>query len=126
MGAQWKQAGRELNAQKRGQMVVKLVREAADNRRLVEHPRRQRQHLADRRTGKLGRNRLVRPTNLRRRKRLGIKRLELARPASQRNLDLVDKFDAKGEQGHKVQLKGSYTASGSRIVAAKTTGSRLG
>src|SRR6187402_2044623 len=27
MGAQWKQAGRELNAQKRGQMVVKLVRE---------------------------------------------------------------------------------------------------
>jgi YebC/PmpR family DNA-binding regulatory protein len=27
MGAQWKQAGREENAQKRGQMVVKLVRE---------------------------------------------------------------------------------------------------
>jgi YebC/PmpR family DNA-binding regulatory protein len=27
MGAQWKQAGREANAQKRGQMVVKLVRE---------------------------------------------------------------------------------------------------
>jgi YebC/PmpR family DNA-binding regulatory protein len=27
MGAQWKQAGRELNAQKKGQMVVKLVRE---------------------------------------------------------------------------------------------------
>jgi YebC/PmpR family DNA-binding regulatory protein len=27
MGAQWKQAGRELNAQKRGQVVVKLVRE---------------------------------------------------------------------------------------------------
>ena len=27
MGAQWKQAGRELNAQKRGQAVVKLVRE---------------------------------------------------------------------------------------------------
>jgi YebC/PmpR family DNA-binding regulatory protein len=27
MGAQWKQAGRELNAQKRGQMVVKLTRE---------------------------------------------------------------------------------------------------
>jgi YebC/PmpR family DNA-binding regulatory protein len=27
MGAQWKQAGRELNAQKRGQLVVKLVRE---------------------------------------------------------------------------------------------------
>jgi YebC/PmpR family DNA-binding regulatory protein len=27
VGAQWKQAGRELNAQKRGQMVVKLVRE---------------------------------------------------------------------------------------------------
>lgn len=27
MGAQWKQAGRELNAQKRGQHVVKLVRE---------------------------------------------------------------------------------------------------
>jgi len=29
MGAQWKQAGREANAQKRGQMVVKLVREIA-------------------------------------------------------------------------------------------------
>src|SRR3954469_5285028 len=27
MGAQWKQAGREANAQKRGQVVVKLVRE---------------------------------------------------------------------------------------------------
>lgn len=27
MGAQWKQAGREINAQKRGQLVVKLVRE---------------------------------------------------------------------------------------------------
>lgn len=27
MGAQWKQAGREANAQKKGQMVVKLVRE---------------------------------------------------------------------------------------------------
>src|SRR5437899_3016007 len=27
MGAQWKQAGREANAQKRGQMTVKLVRE---------------------------------------------------------------------------------------------------
>src|SRR6478735_3671265 len=27
MGAQWKQAGRELNAQKRGQIVVKLTRE---------------------------------------------------------------------------------------------------
>lgn len=27
MGAQWKQAGREANAQKRGQMVVKLTRE---------------------------------------------------------------------------------------------------
>jgi YebC/PmpR family DNA-binding regulatory protein len=27
MGAQWKQAGREVNAQKKGQMVVKLVRE---------------------------------------------------------------------------------------------------
>jgi YebC/PmpR family DNA-binding regulatory protein len=27
MGAQWKQSGREANAQKRGQMVVKLVRE---------------------------------------------------------------------------------------------------
>src|SRR5437763_14217945 len=27
MGAQWKQAGREANAKKRGQMVVKLVRE---------------------------------------------------------------------------------------------------
>ncbi len=27
MGAQWKQAGREINAQKKGQMVVKLVRE---------------------------------------------------------------------------------------------------
>ncbi|MDB6019440.1 MAG: putative transcriptional regulatory protein Cflav [Pedosphaera sp.] len=27
MGAQWKQAGRESNAQKKGQMVVKLVRE---------------------------------------------------------------------------------------------------
>ena len=27
MGAQWKQAGREINAQKRGQVVVKLVRE---------------------------------------------------------------------------------------------------
>ena len=27
MGAQWKQAGREINAQKRGQAVVKLVRE---------------------------------------------------------------------------------------------------
>jgi len=27
LGAQWKQAGREANAQKRGQMVVKLVRE---------------------------------------------------------------------------------------------------
>ena len=27
MGAQWKQAGRELNAQKKGQMVVKVVRE---------------------------------------------------------------------------------------------------
>src|SRR5688500_19199436 len=27
MGAQWKQAGREANAQKRGQMVSKLVRE---------------------------------------------------------------------------------------------------
>ncbi len=27
MGAQWKQAGRELNAQKKGQLVVKLVRE---------------------------------------------------------------------------------------------------
>src|SRR5690349_3197373 len=27
MGAQWKQAGREENAQKKGQMVVKLVRE---------------------------------------------------------------------------------------------------
>lgn len=27
MGAQWKQAGREANAQKRGQMVVKLARE---------------------------------------------------------------------------------------------------
>jgi YebC/PmpR family DNA-binding regulatory protein len=27
MGAQWKQAGRELNAMKRGQLVVKLVRE---------------------------------------------------------------------------------------------------
>jgi YebC/PmpR family DNA-binding regulatory protein len=27
MGAQWKQAGREANAQKRGQIVVKLVRE---------------------------------------------------------------------------------------------------
>src|ERR1044072_9447312 len=27
MGAQWKQGGREANAQKKGQMVVKLVRE---------------------------------------------------------------------------------------------------
>src|SRR5213075_2633699 len=27
MGAQWKQAGREANAQKRGQIVIKLVRE---------------------------------------------------------------------------------------------------
>ena len=27
MGAQWKQAGREANAQKRGQIVAKLVRE---------------------------------------------------------------------------------------------------
>src|SRR5205809_3465374 len=27
MGAQWKQAGREINAQKKGQMVVKVVRE---------------------------------------------------------------------------------------------------
>jgi len=27
MGAQWKQAGREINAQKRGQMVAKVVRE---------------------------------------------------------------------------------------------------
>src|SRR5262245_22813057 len=27
MGAQWKQAGREANAQKKGQLVVKLVRE---------------------------------------------------------------------------------------------------
>ncbi|MEI9961164.1 MAG: hypothetical protein WDM76_08595 [Limisphaerales bacterium] len=27
MGAQWKQAGREINAHKKGQMVVKLVRE---------------------------------------------------------------------------------------------------
>ena len=27
MGAQWKQAGREINAQKKGQMVAKLVRE---------------------------------------------------------------------------------------------------
>src|SRR4029077_15367228 len=27
MGAQWKQAGREANAQKKGQMVVKLVRD---------------------------------------------------------------------------------------------------
>ena len=27
MGAQWKQAGREANAQKKGQMVVKLARE---------------------------------------------------------------------------------------------------
>jgi len=27
LGAQWKQAGREINAQKKGQMVVKLVRE---------------------------------------------------------------------------------------------------
>jgi len=27
MGAQWKQSGREINAQKKGQMVVKLVRE---------------------------------------------------------------------------------------------------
>jgi YebC/PmpR family DNA-binding regulatory protein len=27
LGAQWKQAGREANAQKRGQMIVKLVRE---------------------------------------------------------------------------------------------------
>jgi YebC/PmpR family DNA-binding regulatory protein len=27
LGAQWKQAGREANAQKRGQMVIKLVRE---------------------------------------------------------------------------------------------------
>ena len=27
MGAQWKQAGREANAHKKGQMVVKLVRE---------------------------------------------------------------------------------------------------
>src|SRR6185295_6185257 len=27
MGAQWKQAGHEINAQKKGQMVVKLVRE---------------------------------------------------------------------------------------------------
>jgi YebC/PmpR family DNA-binding regulatory protein len=27
VGAQWKQAGREINAQKKGQMVVKLVRE---------------------------------------------------------------------------------------------------
>ena len=27
MGAQWKQAGREINAQKKGQLVVKLVRE---------------------------------------------------------------------------------------------------
>src|SRR5437879_13043406 len=27
MGAQWKQAGREASAQKKGQMVVKLVRE---------------------------------------------------------------------------------------------------
>ena len=27
MGAQWKQAGREINAQKKGKMVVKLVRE---------------------------------------------------------------------------------------------------
>ena len=27
MGAQWKQAGREANAQKKGQMVAKLVRE---------------------------------------------------------------------------------------------------
>ena len=31
MGAQWKQAGREANAQKRGQMVVKLVRESGGN-----------------------------------------------------------------------------------------------
>jgi hypothetical protein len=32
MGAQWKQAGREASAHKKGQMVVKLVREitAAD------------------------------------------------------------------------------------------------
>src|SRR3954465_10941553 len=29
MGAQWKQAGREANAQKKGQMVVKLVKEIA-------------------------------------------------------------------------------------------------
>ena len=27
MGAQWKQAGREANAQKKGQMTAKLVRE---------------------------------------------------------------------------------------------------
>src|SRR6185436_8219123 len=27
MGAQWKQVGREANAQKKGQLVVKLVRE---------------------------------------------------------------------------------------------------
>ncbi|HEY1718060.1 MAG TPA: hypothetical protein VGH42_07165 [Verrucomicrobiae bacterium] len=27
MGAQWKQAGREINAHKKDQMVVKLVRE---------------------------------------------------------------------------------------------------
>ncbi|MEI6194298.1 MAG: transcriptional regulator, partial [Verrucomicrobiota bacterium] len=27
MGAQWKQAGREASAHKKGQMVVKLVRE---------------------------------------------------------------------------------------------------
>ena len=27
MGAQWKQAGREINAQKKGQMTAKLVRE---------------------------------------------------------------------------------------------------
>jgi len=28
MGAQWKQAGREINAQKKGQMTAKLVRES--------------------------------------------------------------------------------------------------
>ena len=27
MGAQWKQAGREINAQKKGRMTAKLVRE---------------------------------------------------------------------------------------------------
>jgi len=27
MGAQWKQSGREINAQKKGQMTAKLVRE---------------------------------------------------------------------------------------------------